>query len=170
MVNKVVNCSGMRSVLFHERSVNVRTERTTENPCSTRSANIFMYVCSVCSVFLDPSVSCVFVFSVFGYRYCFTLFLTVGLKSTEQIEQSLVKHSTNLIPQGFNPVLANRTFSEQNQNTVRNRAEQFEEQVRKRESSNTSAVRFSVPVCSGLFGLLPNTQNPYITSPTGRFL
>ena len=170
MVNQAFNCSGICSGLFHERSVKVRADRTSPSPCSTKDKHHLMHYCSVCSVFLDPSVSCVFVLSVSGYQYALNLFLTEGVKSIEQNEQSLVKYYTYLEPQGFKQAITNRTLPEQNQNSVRNQSEQTDEQVRSHNPSNSRAVLFSVPVRSVVFVFHPNTKTHYTARLSGLFL
>ena len=170
MLNHAVSCSRVCSVLFHERSVNVLFHRTCLIHCAAIDTCIFLDVCSVCSGVLYPSVSCSCVFSEFCFVDGSLIFLPAGMKVTEQNEQSLVKHSLYLTQHSLQPVPTNRTLTEQNQNTVRNRSEQTAELVKNHQPSDTNTVPLSVLSCSGLFGLNPNTVNPELPRLAGLFL
>ncbi len=158
MLNQMFSCSGMCSALFHARSVNVRISGTVSIPCSPEDSIIFLNTCSVCSGILEPSVCSVPVFMDFGYIKGLPRFCPEGVKVGEQFEQNRENHSLSITYQRFQPVPVNRTKPEQNQNDVRNTAEQPDEQVRNKEIMAFSVVRLTVLSCSGLFGLRPNTK------------
>ena len=169
MANPVSPCSGVCSLLFHERSVNVRFNGTCHTPYHTRVYDCFKYCCSFCSVVLYPFRCFTSYFMVFGYSFRPSSFYPAGSKVGEQNEHDKDKYSQYLINKGLEDNQPTRTKPEQNPNSVPNTSINIDVPTSNREATATKAVRLAVRLGSVLFGYRPNRSTPLIPRHTEQF-